>query len=116
MTIRTTTATCEASRMNQVGTGSRTSVSRRALRAATSGWSGTVAEAGAAAVAATGDGKTACATDVVRSATTPAATNGPASWGDRIATIGSETAEICGSRVAKHRAGRERKNDDDEAT
>src|SRR3546814_15242485 len=101
--IRTTTAICVASRMNQDRTGSRTRVSIAACRAAISGATGgrTPAADDASAAAAAGGGKAAKAAHPVLRATTPAiasvAVHAPAPAREGTATNGNDTAQTRGS-------------------
>src|SRR3546814_21163092 len=98
--IRTTTAICVASRMNQDRTGSRTRVSIAACRAAITGVTGgrTPAADDASAAAAAGEGNAAKAAHTVIRATTPAIASvpvtEPAPAGERTATHGTDTATI----------------------
>src|SRR3546814_10242744 len=110
--IRTTTASCVASRMNQDRTGSRTRVSIAACRAAITGGTGgrTPAADDASAAAAAGAGNSAKAAHTVIRGTTPAiasvAVNAPAPAGERTATTGIDTAEIWKSSVTRSGAPR----------
>src|SRR3546814_16864388 len=96
--IRTTTAICVASRMNQDRTGSRTRVSIAACRAAISGAPGgrTPAADDASAAAAAGGGKAAQAAPTAIRATTPSiastAVHAPAPPGERTQPIAYDPA------------------------
>ena len=94
MMISTTTATCVASRMYQIRTGSRISVSKRAWRAAVVGSAGRATlGAGASVTAAAGAGNAACERHGKNAR----------SIGDRTAIVGIATAEIRAARGASLR-------------